>query len=85
VKSKFILLSFLVWTVLSPCLAAKKPNVVLIMCDDMGFSDIGCYGGEVLTPNIDRLAKEGMRFTQFYNNAKCTATQAVKVTQPRRI
>ena len=54
--------------------AVKKPNVILIMCDDMGFSDIGCYGGEVKTPNLDRLAAEGMRFTQFYNNAKCTNT-----------
>ena len=56
------------------------PNIVLIMCDDMGFSDIGCYGGEVRTPNIDRLATEGMRFTQFYNNAKCTTTRASLIT-----
>jgi len=53
---------------------------VLIMCDDMGFSDIGCYGGEVLTPNLDRLASQGMRFTQFYNNAKCTTTRASLMT-----
>ena len=46
------------------------------MCDDMGWSDIGCYGGEVETPNLDRLAEEGMRFTQFYNNAKCTTARA---------
>lgn len=56
--------------------AAPRPNFVLIMADDMGFSDIGCYGGEIRTPNIDRLASEGMRFTQFYNNAKCTTTRA---------
>ncbi len=55
---------------------ASQPNVLLIMCDDMGFSDIGCYGGEIETPNLDRLASEGMRFTQFYNNAKCTTTRA---------
>ena len=48
----------------------EKPNVILIMVDDMGFSDIGCYGGEVETANLDRLARGGMRFTQFYNNAK---------------
>ena len=59
---------------------AHGPNVVLILCDDMGFSDIGCYGGEVETPNLDRLASEGMRFTQFYNNAKCTTTRASIVT-----
>ncbi|MES2692589.1 MAG: arylsulfatase [Verrucomicrobiota bacterium] len=53
-----------------------RPNFILIMADDMGFSDIGCYGSEIQTPNIDRLAREGMRFTQFYNNAKCTTTRA---------
>ncbi len=59
---------------------AARPNFLLIMCDDMGFSDLGCYGGEVETPNLDRLATEGMRFTQFYNNAKCTTTRASLVT-----
>ena len=63
-----------------PALAAERPNVILIMVDDMGFSDIGCYGGEVQTPNLDRLAAEGMRFTQFYNNAKCTTTRASLLT-----
>jgi arylsulfatase A-like enzyme len=56
--------------------ADPRPNIILIMADDMGFSDIGCYGGEIQTPNIDRLASEGLRFTQFYNNAKCTTTRA---------
>lgn len=60
--------------------AEVKPNIVLIMCDDMGWSDIGCYGGEVLTPNLDRLASEGLRFTQFYNCAKCTTTRAALLT-----
>ena len=66
--------------------AAERPNIVLIMCDDMGWSDIGCYGGEVSTPSLDRLAAEGMRFTQFYNNAKCTTTRASILTglYPRR-
>ena len=58
----------------------EKPNVILIMVDDMGFSDIGCYGGEVKTDNLDRLARDGMRFTQFYNNAKCTTTRASILT-----
>jgi len=54
----------------------KRPNFILILADDMGFSDIGCYGGEIQTPHLDRMAREGMRFTQFYNNAKCTTTRA---------
>ncbi len=58
----------------------SRPNIILIMADDMGWSDIGCYGGEVRTPNLDRLAAEGLRFSQFYNNAKCTTTRASLVT-----
>ncbi|MCH2026694.1 MAG: sulfatase-like hydrolase/transferase, partial [Verrucomicrobiales bacterium] len=46
-----------------------RPNIILIMVDDMGYSDIGCYGGEVKTPNLDKIAKDGLRFTQFYNTA----------------
>ena len=60
--------------------ADVKPNIVLIMCDDMGWSDIGSYGGEVHTPSLDRLATEGVRFTQFYNCAKCTTTRAALLT-----
>lgn len=64
-----------------PVLGADvRPNIVLIMADDMGWSDIGCYGSEIPTPNIDRLATEGMLFTQFYNNAKCTTTRASLLT-----
>lgn len=65
---------------------AQRPNIVVIMCDDMGWSDIGCYGGEVETPNLNQLAAEGLRFTQFYNNAKCTTTRASILTglYPRR-
>jgi len=51
--------------------SGKRPNIIVIMADDMGFSDLGCYGGEIDTPNIDRLASEGMRFSQFYNCALC--------------
>ena len=57
-----------------------RPNILLIMCDDMGFSDIGCYGGEVETPNLDRIASQGMRFRTFYNNAKCEHTRASLLT-----
>ena len=60
--------------------AARRPNIVLIVADDMGFSDVGCFGGEIATPNIDRLAATGVRFTQFYNNARCCPTRASLMT-----
>ncbi len=60
--------------------AVARPNIVLIMCDDLGFSDLGCYGGEIRTPNLDRLASDGMRFTQFYNCAVCVTTRAALLT-----
>ena len=56
--------------------AIGKPNVVLILSDDMGYSDVGCYGGEIMTPNLDSLAKNGLRFSQFYNTARCCPTRA---------
>src|SRR5579884_41145 len=59
---------------------AARPNIILILADDMGFSDLGCYGGEIHTPNIDRPAKEGVRFTQFYNMARCCPTRAALMT-----
>ncbi len=58
----------------------RKPNVVLILNDDMGYSDIGCYGGEVETPNLDRLAANGLRFSQFYNTARCSPSRASMLT-----
>ncbi|MFQ6131992.1 MAG: arylsulfatase [Armatimonadota bacterium] len=60
--------------------AAQRPNIILIMADDMGFSDIGCYGSEIATPNLDRLAQEGVRFTHFYNVARCCPTRASLLT-----
>jgi arylsulfatase A-like enzyme len=59
---------------------SKKPNIVLILNDDMGYSDIGCYGGEVETPNLDRLAANGLRFSQFYNTARCSPSRASLLT-----
>jgi len=59
---------------------ASRPNIVLIMADDMGFSDLGCYGGEIRTPNLDRLAKGGLRFAQFYNCALCGPSRAALMT-----
>jgi len=58
----------------------KRPNIIIILADDMGFSDIGCYGGEIHTPNIDFLAKNGLRFTQFYNTSRCCPTRASLLT-----
>ncbi len=58
----------------------RPPNIVLIMGDDMGYSDIGCYGGEIRTPHLDQLANNGLRFTQFYNTARCCPTRASLLT-----
>ena len=58
----------------------SRPNVIIVMADDMGWSDIGCYGSEIETPNLDRLAKNGLRFTQFYNTGRCCPTRASLLT-----
>jgi arylsulfatase A-like enzyme len=60
--------------------AADRPNIILIMSDDMGWSDLGCYGGEINTPHLDALAAGGVRFTQFYNTARCCPTRASLLT-----
>lgn len=60
--------------------AGEKPNIVLIMADDLGFADLGCYGSEIETPNLDRLAAGGLRFTQFYNTAKCHSSRVSLLT-----
>lgn len=57
-----------------------RPNIVLILADDMGFSDIGCYGSEIHTPNLDKLAADGVRFTQMYNCARCCPSRASLLT-----
>lgn len=61
-------------------LADDRPNVVVILVDDMGFSDIGCYGSEIPTPNLDALAAKGLRFRQFYNTGRCCPTRAALLT-----
>ena len=60
--------------------AASRPNVIIILSDDMGYSDLGCFGSEIATPNLDALAARGLRFTQFYNNARCCPTRASLLT-----
>ena len=78
------LLAIVGWlTFLSACqskMANPPPNIVLIMSDDLGFSDLGCYGSEIQTPHLDQLAAQGMRMTQFYNTAKCTQSRAMMLT-----
>lgn len=61
-------------------LSEQRPNIIVIVCDDMGFSDIGCFGGEIDTPNLDRLAAGGLRMVDFHNNAKCSETRASIMT-----
>src|SRR5262249_27521336 len=57
-----------------------RPNFVIILADDLGFSDLGCYGSEIKTPNLDGLAARGLRFTQFYNTSRCWPTRAALLT-----
>lgn len=59
---------------------AQRPNIVLVLNDDMGYSDLGCYGGEIQTPVLDRLARNGLRFSQFYNTARCSPSRASLLT-----
>lgn len=72
--------AFVIVQVASSASAAERPNVVIILADDMGFSDLGCYGGEIRTPNLNALAENGLRFTQFYNTARCWPTRAALMT-----
>jgi len=82
---KSVLIPFLV--LLSGCAGAadpeaprRRPNILVILADDLGFSDIGCYGGEISTPTLDRLSAGGLRFTQFYNTARCCPSRASLLT-----
>ena len=60
--------------------SAAKPNILVLLADDMGYSDIGCYGSEIATPNLDRLARNGLRFSQFYNTGRCCPSRASLLT-----
>ncbi|MDO8539983.1 MAG: sulfatase-like hydrolase/transferase [Opitutaceae bacterium] len=64
----------------SPGATAARPNILIIFADDLGFSDLGCFGGEISTPNLDRLAADGVRLTQFYNTARCCPSRASLLT-----
>ena len=75
-----ILLCLLLGGLMLSAAPTERPNILVIMSDDMGYSDLGCYGGEIQTPNLDGLAKNGVRFTQFYNTARCCPTRASLLT-----
>ncbi|MDR0351952.1 MAG: arylsulfatase [Opitutaceae bacterium] len=79
-----ILPAFAVLAAASPAVSgiphSQRPNIIVILSDDMGFSDIGCYGGEIRTPALDKLAARGLRFTQFYNGARCCPSRASLLT-----
>lgn len=82
-SSVFLALLVAVGGILSGCASGQqqeRPNILIIMADDMGYSDIGAYGGEIKTPALDRLAKNGIRFTNFYNVARCCPTRAALLT-----
>ncbi|MEM9644196.1 MAG: sulfatase-like hydrolase/transferase [Planctomycetota bacterium] len=68
-------------------LSGTRPNIIVVLVDDMGYSDLGCYGGEIQTPNIDQLAAGGLKFTQFYNQGRCCPTRASLMTglQPHQV
>jgi len=68
------------WTVAVGADRQRRPNVVIIVADDLGFSDLGCFGGEIDTPHLDRLAAGGLRFTQATNTARCWPTRAALLT-----
>jgi len=89
IKSKLLIICSIISFVVLSCEQQKqkavtntntRPNIILIMSDDMGYSDIGCYGGTINTPTLDKLAKNGLRYTQFYNTARCCPTRASLLT-----
>ena len=75
---RFLLLACL-WT-WAAIAQSERPNILMIMADDLGFSDLGCYGSEIHTPYLDQMARRGLRFTQFYNTAKCHSSRVSLLT-----
>ena len=90
VNARFLLAClFLVFNAAAPCLAdvAPRPNILLILADDLGYSDLGCFGGEIETPNLDSLASNGVRLTHFYTTGRCCPSRAALLTghYPHRV
>ncbi|TWT92507.1 arylsulfatase [Neorhodopirellula pilleata] len=82
-KNTLIIAIFSVWLLAwlpTPPAGAAQPNIVLVVADDLGYSDLGCYGGEIATPNLDRLANDGVRLTRFFNGGMCVTTRASLMT-----
>ncbi len=79
-KSHIFILLLLATSSLTTAAAPARPNILVILADDLGFSDLGCYGSDIRTPHLDGLAKDGLRFTQFYNTARCWATRSALIT-----
>jgi arylsulfatase len=77
---RFSLLLAVMLSTMASAADARRPNVVVFLADDLGYSDLGCYGGDIQTPNLDALAKNGLRFTQFYNTARCWPTRGALLT-----
>jgi arylsulfatase A-like enzyme len=79
-KKLSLIFFILFYLILQVAAQKQQPNIIIIMADDLGCSDLGCYGGEINTPNLDRLAKNGLRMNNFYNNARCCPTRASLLT-----
>ena len=87
IRARAVLLAFVLTSVTqlvqaqaSDAAEQARPNIVVILADDLGYSDLSCYGSEIPTPNIDRLAQRGVRFTEFYNSARCCPSRATLMT-----
>lgn len=81
IRIAFLIIAFVLVPQAQPKLRlVARPNIIVILADDLGYSDLSCYGGEINTPNLDGLAKNGLRFTQFYNSARCCPTRAALLT-----
>src|SRR5580658_3931408 len=74
------LLSRMVWAGAQPSGKSSRPNIIVILADDLGFSDLGCYGSEIPTPHLDKLAAGGLRFSHFYNTPRCCPSRAALLT-----
>src|SRR5687768_3017810 len=79
-RSLIVISLFALFAAVTASASATKPNILIILADDLGYSDLGCYGGEIATPNLDALAAGGLRFTQFYNTARCWPTRSSLLT-----
>jgi arylsulfatase A-like enzyme len=85
--SRFLSIIYAIGILVTPASAAKQPNILYVLADDLGFSDLGCFGGEIRTPTLDALASGGVRLTQFYNTGRCCPSRAALLTgqYPHRV